>query len=60
MRNAYKISAGKREGKRPPGRPRRRRKDNIRTDLNEKGWEGAEWMHLVQDRDQWRDLVIMV
>jgi hypothetical protein len=28
--NAYKILVGKPEGKRPPGRPRRRWKDNIK------------------------------
>jgi len=27
MRNAYEILVGKREGKRPLGRPRRRQKD---------------------------------
>jgi len=21
------------------------------------GWEGVDWMHLTQDRDQWRALV---
>jgi hypothetical protein len=36
---------------------RNRRKDNIRIDLMEIGWEGVEWMYLPQDRDQWRDFV---
>jgi hypothetical protein len=31
---------GKPEGKRPLGRPRRRRDDIIQTDFNEIGWEG--------------------
>jgi hypothetical protein len=31
---------GKLEGKRPLGRPRRRREDNIRMDLREIGWGG--------------------
>jgi hypothetical protein len=31
--------------------------DNIRMDLRELGWEGVDWIHLVQDRDQWRTLV---
>jgi hypothetical protein len=35
MGNAYKILVGKHEGKRPFGRPRRRREDNIRMDLRE-------------------------
>jgi hypothetical protein len=37
MRNAYNISVGKPEGKRPLGRPRRRWEDNIRMDLREIG-----------------------
>jgi hypothetical protein len=34
-RNAYRLLVGKREGKRPLGRPRRRWVDNIRMDLGE-------------------------
>jgi hypothetical protein len=30
---------------------------NIRMDFREIGWEGVDWMHLSQDRDQWRALV---
>jgi hypothetical protein len=30
---------------------------DVRTESREKWWEGADWMHLVQDRDQWRALV---
>jgi hypothetical protein len=26
-------------------------------DLREIGWEDVDWMHLVQDRDQWRAVV---
>jgi hypothetical protein len=29
-------------------------------DLKEIGWVGLDWIELVQDRDQWRALVIMV
>jgi hypothetical protein len=25
-------------------------------DLSEMGWKGVNWMHLAQDRDQWRAL----
>jgi hypothetical protein len=32
----------------------RRWEDNIRMDLREIGWEGVDWMHLAQDRDQWQ------
>jgi hypothetical protein len=49
----------KTEEKRPLGRPRRRWEDNIRTDLRERGWEGVDWIHLTEDRDQWWALVKM-
>jgi hypothetical protein len=39
------------------GRPKRRWDDNIRMDLREIGWEGVDWIHLAQDRDQWWTLV---
>jgi hypothetical protein len=45
---------GKLEGKRPLGRPKRRWEDNIRMVLREMGWEGVVWIHLAQERDQWR------
>jgi hypothetical protein len=51
---------GKPEGKRTYARPRRRWEDNIRMDLREIQWEGVEWMHLPQDRDQWWVVVNMV
>jgi len=31
--------------------------DNIRMDLRKMGWEGVDWIHLAQDRDQWRAVV---
>jgi hypothetical protein len=34
-RNAYRILVGKQEGKRPPGRLRRRWENNIKMDLRE-------------------------
>jgi hypothetical protein len=34
-RNVYRLLVGKPEGKRPLGRPRRRRMDNINMDLSE-------------------------
>ena len=36
-RGVYRVLVGKPEGKRPPGRPRRRREDNIKMDLQEVG-----------------------
>jgi hypothetical protein len=53
----YKISVEETEGKRPLGSPRHRWEDNIRMDLRETGREGVDWMHLFQNRDQWRALV---
>jgi hypothetical protein len=48
-----KILVGKPEGKTPLRRPRNRWVD-IRKDLRETGWGGADWIHLAQDRGQWR------
>jgi hypothetical protein len=59
-RNAYIISVGKSEGKRPLGKPRHTWEDNIRLDLGEIWWKVENWMHLAQDRDQWRALMNMV
>jgi hypothetical protein len=30
------------------------REDNIKINLREIGWGGMDWIHLAQDRDQWR------
>jgi hypothetical protein len=57
MRNAYNVLVGKLEGKRPRERPRRSWEDSIRLDIREIGWEWVDWMHVTQDRDQWRGLV---
>jgi hypothetical protein len=50
-KNAYKILVMNLEGRRLSGRLRRRWKNNIRMDLRVLGWEGVDWIHLVQDRD---------
>jgi hypothetical protein len=57
MRNLYNMFVRKPEGKRPLGRPRCRREDNIRMDLREIRWKGVDWIRLSQDRDQWRALI---
>jgi hypothetical protein len=41
-RNAYRILAGKPEGKRPLGRPIHRCVDNIEMDLREIEWDGMD------------------
>jgi hypothetical protein len=56
-RNAYRTSMGKPEENRPLGRPKYRWVDNIKMDLREIGWDGMDWIHLAQDRDQWKALV---
>ena len=43
--------------KRPLGRPKRRREDNIKMDFQEVGVGRVDWMELAQDRDRWRALV---
>jgi hypothetical protein len=37
-RDAYRVLVGRPDGKRPLGKPRRRREDNIKMDLQEVGW----------------------
>jgi hypothetical protein len=48
---------GKREGRRPLERPRRRWEDNIKMDIGEVGYGGTEWIDLAQDMDRWRAVV---
>jgi len=55
-RGACRVLVGKPEGKRPLGRPRLRREDNIKMDLQEVGW-GMDWIDLAQDTGRWQTLV---
>ena len=55
-RGVHRVLVGKPEGKGPLGRPRHRREDNIKMDLQEVGG-GGDRMELVQDRDGWWALV---
>jgi len=48
---------GKPEWNRTLLRSRRGWEDGIKIDLRRIGWEVVEWIHLVQNRDQCRDLV---
>jgi hypothetical protein len=57
VRNAYKILVGKPERKKPLVRPRGR---CFRMALREIGWGDPDWIHLAQDRYQWRALVNMM
>ena len=59
-RVVHKVLVGKREGKRPLGRPTRRWEYNIKMDIEEVGRGCGDWMELAQDRDMWRALVSTV
>jgi hypothetical protein len=56
-RGMHRVLVGKPEGKRPLERPRRRREDNMKMDLQEVGGNREDWMELAHDRDRWRALV---
>jgi len=53
MRNAYKILFGMPEGKRPLGRPRRRCQD-IKMNIRNRGLESVSQIHVTQDKVQRR------
>jgi hypothetical protein len=53
-RGLYMVLVGKPEGKRPLWRPRRRREDNIKIDLQELGGGGIEWIELAQQGNRRR------
>ena len=59
-RGVYRVLVWKPEGRRPLGRPRRIRVDNIRMDLQEVGCGYIDWIGLAQDRVRWRTLVSAV
>ena len=59
-RGVHKVLVGKRDGKRPLGRPRRRLEGNIKMDLQEVGGGCRDWMELAEGRDRWRALVSTV
>ena len=48
---------GKPEGKKPLGRHRSRREDNIKMSLQGVRCGGMDWIDLAQDRDRWWSLV---
>jgi hypothetical protein len=58
VRGVHRVLVGKPEGRRPLGRPIRRREDSIKMDLQEVGGGVGHWMERAQDRcNMWRALV---
>ena len=51
-RGIHRVLEGKHEGKRPPGRTRRKWDDNIKMDIQKIGW-GIAWIDLARYRDRW-------
>jgi len=51
------VLAGKPDGKRPLGTPKRRWEDNIKMNIQEVGCGGMDWTELAQDRDRCPPLV---
>jgi hypothetical protein len=52
MRNPFRTSAGRPEGKRPLVRPRHIWEDKIGKGLMEIWWERVDWIGMTQDGDQ--------
>jgi hypothetical protein len=50
--NVYRIVVGNPKGNRPLGRPKRRWKNNTKINFKEIEYEGVDWIHLAQDKDQ--------
>jgi hypothetical protein len=52
----YRVLVGKPEGKKPPGRPRRRWEDNIKIIF--RNWDGGmDLIKLAEGRGRWQALV---
>jgi len=58
--NCIEIFGSKREGKEPPVKPMCRRGNDIKICLTEKQTEFVDWIHLPQNKHQWRALVKVV
>jgi len=57
MRNSYSILVRKSEAKRHSGELAVDWRIILEWILGKIGWEVVDWMHLTQDRDQWRAVV---
>jgi len=56
-RGVCRVLVEKPEGKRPLGRPRHRREDNIKMDLQGVECEVMDWISGARDMDSWQTLV---
>jgi hypothetical protein len=52
-----KVLVGRLEGKKSLGRPRPRKKDNIKMYLKGTGCENVDWIYVAQNRSQWQAAV---
>jgi hypothetical protein len=59
-RDAYRALLGKPDGRRPLGRSRRRREDNIKMAFPKNEIGGRNWIDLTQERERWRTVVNVV
>jgi len=57
MRHVYKTLVWIHEEKRSLGTLSCGWKDHIKMDLRKIGWEDVDWMHVTNDKDQWRALI---
>ena len=53
---AHRVEVGKHQGRRPLGRPRRKWKNNIKTDFKEKH-RGVNWTDVTEEWDKWQSVV---
>jgi hypothetical protein len=57
VRSVQKLLVGKPEGKRPLRRCWHKWEGIIKMNLKKVGWNGVDWLHVAQDKDQWWALV---
>jgi len=55
-RGIHRVLVGRPEGRRPLGRPKRRREENIKMHFQKVGL-GIDWIELAPDSDRWHALV---
>jgi hypothetical protein len=57
IKNEYKASVGKPEGKRTIGKPRGRLQGNVEMDFRKIGCCDVDWIHLARSTDQWGSIL---